>query len=106
MGWNYALGWLVILPPELTACGITIQYWNSGINVAFFITIFLVLIIFINLYGVRGYGEAEVVFSTIKLIAVLGSVMVSIVIDCGGAQNGGCLGAKTWSAPERWRTDS
>lgn len=99
MGWNYALGWLVILPLELTASGITVQYWKSGINVAVFISIFLVLIIFINLWGVRGYGEAEVIFSTIKLIAVLIFIIVSIVIDCGGAPIGGYLGAKTWSDP-------
>lgn len=99
MGWNYALGWLIILPLELTASGITIQYWNSGINVAVFITIFLILIVFINLWGVRGYGEAEVVFSMIKLIAVLGFIILSIVIDCGGAPVGGYLGAKTWSNP-------
>ena len=99
MGWNYALGWLVILPLELTACGITIQYWTSKINVAVFITIFLFVIIFINLCGVRGYGEAEVLFSTIKLIAVFGFMIVSIVIDCGGAPVGGYLGFKTWSDP-------
>lgn len=99
MGWNYAMGWLVILPLELTASGITISYWNTGINVGVFITIFLILIVFINLLGVRGYGEAEVVFSTIKLIAVLGFIILSIVIDCGGAPQGGYLGVKTWHDP-------
>ena len=99
MGWNYAMGWLIILPLELTASGITVRYWDSGINVAVFITIFLLVIVFINLWGVRGYGEAEVVFSMIKLIAVLGFIILSIVINCGGAPVGGYLGAKTWSDP-------
>jgi yeast amino acid transporter len=99
MGWNYALGWLVILPLELTAAGITVNYWHTGINVGVFITIFLLLIIFINLWGVRGYGEAEVVFSTIKLIAVVGFIILSIIIDCGGAPKGGYLGATTWHNP-------
>jgi yeast amino acid transporter len=84
MGWNYAMGWLVVLPLELTAAGITVDYWNSGVNVGVFITIFLVLIIFINLAGVRGYGEAEFVFSITKIIAVVGFIILSIVIDCGG----------------------
>lgn len=33
---------------------------------------FLVIIAGINLLGVRGYGEAEFIFSTVKVIAILG----------------------------------
>ena len=99
MGWNYAMGWLIMLPLELTASGITVGYWNSGINVGVFITIFLILIIIINLCGVRGYGEAEFVFSTVKIIAVVSFIILSIVIDCGGAPKGGYLGATTWHDP-------
>jgi yeast amino acid transporter len=99
MGWNYAMGWLVVLPLELTAAGITVGYWNSGINVGVFITIFLVLIVAINFAGVRGYGEAEFVFSIIKIIAVVGFIILGVVIDCGGAPMGGYLGAHTWHDP-------
>src|SRR5271169_752579 len=99
MGWNYAMGWLVVLPLELTAAGITVQYWNSGINVGVFITIFLVVIVAINFAGVRGYGEAEFVFSIIKVIAVIGFIILAIVIDCGGVPQGGYLGAATWHNP-------
>jgi yeast amino acid transporter len=99
MGWNYAIGWLIILPLELTASGITVGYWNSGINIGVFITVFLVLVVIINLCGVRGYGEAEFVFSTVKIIAVVGFIILSIVIDCGGAPKGGYLGAATWRDP-------
>lgn len=99
MGWNYAMGWLVVLPLELTAAGITVQYWNSGVNVGVFITIFIILIVFINLCGVRGYGEAEFIFSLIKIVAVVGFIILSIVIDCGGGPQGGYLGAATWHNP-------
>jgi len=99
MGWNYAMQWLVVLPLELTAAGITVQYWNKSLNVGIFITIFLVVIVAINLFGVRGYGEGEFVFSIIKVIAVIGFIIVGIVIDCGGAPVGGYLGAHTWVNP-------
>lgn len=36
-----------------------------------FVTIFLIIIIFINSFGVRGYAEAEFVFSSIKVVAVI-----------------------------------
>jgi amino acid transporter len=99
MGWNYAMGWLVVLPLELTAAGITISYWNSGINVGVFITIFLILLTAINLVGVRGYGEAEFVFSIIKVIAVVGFIIVGIVIDAGGGPTHIKLGSQYWTDP-------
>jgi len=39
---------------------------------AIFVTMFLVAIIIINLFGVKGYGEAEFTFSIIKVTAVIG----------------------------------
>jgi yeast amino acid transporter len=99
MGWNYAMSWLVVLPLELTAAGITVDYWNSGVNVGVYITIFLILIVCINMAGVRGYGEAEFVFSITKVIAVIGFIILAVVIDCGGGPQGGYLGAHTWHDP-------
>ncbi len=64
--------WLVVLPLEIVAASITINYWHAGVSNAAWVTIFLVLIISINLFGVRGYGEAEFVFSIIKVIAIIG----------------------------------
>jgi amino acid transporter len=72
MGWNYALQWLVVLPLEIVSASITFDYWGSHISNAAWVTIFLTLIIAINLFGVRGYGEAEFVFSIVKVIAVIG----------------------------------
>ena len=72
MGWNYALQWLVVLPLETVAASIVIDYWETGISNAVFVTIFLIIIIGVNLFGVKGYGEAEFVFSILKVIAVIG----------------------------------
>jgi yeast amino acid transporter len=72
MGWNYALLWLVMMPLEIFAGSITVNYWNANISPAVWVTIFWVIIIFINLFGVRGYGEAEFTFSIAKVIAVVG----------------------------------
>jgi len=74
MGWNYAMQWLVILPLEVIAASITINYWdeNQKYNHAIWVSIFLVVIVSINLFGVKGYGEAEFFFSIVKIIAVIG----------------------------------
>ena len=98
MGWNYAMQWLVILPLEVVAAAITVSYWNSDISPAAWVTIFLTIIISINLVGVRGYGEAEFVFSIIKVIAVVGFMVLGIILDIGGG-HGGYIGGKYWLNP-------
>lgn len=72
MGWNYALQWLIVLPLEIVAASITVDYWQSNISNAAWVAIFWAVIVSINLFGVKGYGEAEFVFSLIKVIAVIG----------------------------------
>ena len=99
MGWNYAMQWLVVLPLEIIAASITINYWGSTVSPAVWVTIFLIVIISINLFGVKGYGEAEFVFSIIKVIAVIGFIILGIVINCGGAPKGGYIGGEYWQHP-------
>ncbi|CAN6606856.1 general amino-acid permease Gap1p [Trichomonascus vanleenenianus] len=99
VGWNYAVQWLVVLPLELVAASITIGYWQSDINPAAWVAIFYVLVVIINLFGVRGYGEAEFIFSIIKVTAVIGFIILGIVINCGGAPKGGYIGGKYWTDP-------
>lgn len=37
----------------------TIQYWNTEVNPAVWVAVFWVVIVVINLFGVKGYGEME-----------------------------------------------
>ena len=71
-GTSYALQWLTVLPLEIIAASLTISYWGEHLPKAIFVTIFLVVILLINLFGVKGYGEAEFTFSIIKVVAVIG----------------------------------
>lgn len=101
MGWNYAMQWLFVLPLEIIAASITINYWDEEqkYNHAIFVTIFLVAIIGINLFGVKGYGEAEFFFAIIKVIAVIGYILLGIILNCGGGPTGGYIGGRYWSNP-------
>jgi len=72
MGWNYALQWLVVLPLEIVSASITVDYWGSNVNDAAWVSIFLLLIVAINFFGVKGYGEAEFFFAIVKVVAVIG----------------------------------
>jgi amino acid transporter len=93
------LQWLATLPLELVAASIVIQYWNETVSPAVFITVFLVIITVINLFGVKGYGEAEFVFSMIKVVAVIGFILLGVVLNCGGELTGGYIGGKFFVNP-------
>ncbi|KAI9695119.1 MAG: glyceraldehyde-3-phosphate dehydrogenase 1 [Bogoriella megaspora] len=100
MGWNYAMQWLVVLPVEIVAATLTIEFWNHGdINNDAWVAIFLVIIIAINLFGVRGYGEAEFVFAIVKVTAVIGFIILGIILNCGGGPNGTYIGGQYWYDP-------
>ncbi|PNY23603.1 General amino-acid permease GAP1 [Tolypocladium capitatum] len=99
MGWNYALQWLTVLPLEIIAASLTIRYWTDQLASAIFVSLFLVAILMINLFGVKGYGEAEFTFSIIKVIAVIGFILLGIVMNCGGKPDGGYIGGQYWQNP-------
>lgn len=75
-GCSYCLQWLFILPLEIIAGAFTISYWNENLSKSIFVAIFLLSIVIINLFGVKAYGEAEFVFSIIKVTAVIGFMYV------------------------------
>nr|AAO32557.1 BAP2 [Lachancea kluyveri] len=97
--WLYCLQWLTVLPLELITASLTIKYWNSSINPDAFIAIFYAVIVFIHFFGAAGYGEAEFIFSTCKVSMIAGFIILSIVINCGGAGTGGYIGGEYWRNP-------
>lgn len=59
MGWEYALAWLTVLPFELIAASITIEFWRDDINMGVWVATFLVALALVQIFGVRGYGEGK-----------------------------------------------
>ncbi|KAI6780344.1 Amino-acid permease-like protein [Emericellopsis cladophorae] len=103
MGWNYVFQWAIVLPLELVVCGITIGYWNTEISLAVWITIFLVAIILINIFGTLGYAEEEFFASLFKLVAIIIFMIVALVLVLGGGPSDGRYneywGARYWYDP-------
>lgn len=96
---SYALQWIVVLPLEIIAGALTTRYYNSDLNQAIFVTVFLVVIVLINLTGVKGYGEAEFIFAIVKVTAVVGFILLGIVINIGGTPTSGYIGGRYWRDP-------
>ncbi|CAK5262598.1 unnamed protein product [Mycena citricolor] len=98
MGWNYWYNW-IILPAELSAAAVLINYWNKSVNNAAWITIVLVVVVGINMCGAGAYGEAEFIFASIKVITITGLIILGIVLDLGGGPDHDRLGFRFWKNP-------
>ena len=94
----YAASWCISLPSELIAAAMSIQYWNTEVNPAVWVAVFWVVIVVINLFGVKGYGEMEYFLSIIKVLAVVGFIILGICITCGVGDQG-YIGGKYWHNP-------
>lgn len=107
MGWNYVFQWAVVLPLELTVCGLVVGYWNDSISVAVWITVFLVAIIIVNIFGSIGYAEEEFWSSMIKLISIVIFMIIALVLVLGGGPSSGRYdeywGARLWYNPGAFR---
>ena len=63
-----------------------LRYWvdRDTVNPGVWITILLALIIFINYFGIRLFGEVEFWLSSIKVCVIIGLIILSLVIALGG----------------------
>jgi amino acid transporter len=103
MGWNYTMQWAIVLPLELVVAGLTVNYWDTGVNPVAWQMLFLAVIVLINVFGVLGYAEEEFWVSLLKLSTVVIFMIISLVMVLGGGPSNGKFseyqGAKTWHDP-------
>lgn len=90
----------ITLCVEIAAASVIIEFWEGarGINVAAWITIIIVLVLCLNIFAVSIYGEAEFIFSSIKIITIVGLLILSLIIDLGGV-DGDRRGFRYWNDP-------
>jgi amino acid transporter len=59
LGWLYFYSLGILVPYEITAAGLVIDYWHANVNIGVWITIMIVVIVGLNILPVRFYGETE-----------------------------------------------
>ncbi|CCE61472.1 hypothetical protein TPHA_0A03960 [Tetrapisispora phaffii CBS 4417] len=104
--WLASVQWLTVIPLELITCAITIKYWTEKVNGDIFVLIIYVFLLFIHIFGVKAYGEAEFLFNTCKILMIAGFIILSIVINVGGAGNDGYIGGSYWNNPGAFASDN
>lgn len=96
-GWNYFFKYAIVLPANLSALGVVIQYWRKDLNTGIFITVFLVAIVFVNWFNVKFYGELEFWCAAAKLIVLVICFITCLVITCGGSPTKSTIGFQYWN---------
>lgn len=86
MGWLYFYSLGILVPYEITAAGLVIDYWDSPVNIAVWITIFIVVIVGLNILPVQYYGETEFWFASLKVFMMIGLLILSFILFWGGGR--------------------
>ncbi|KAG1464158.1 hypothetical protein G6F46_005363 [Rhizopus delemar] len=81
LGWNYWYNWAVTVAVELTAGSMVMAYWLPHVPNYVWSIVFLVIILALNLFSVKGYGEAEYWFALIKVLTVIVFIILGILVD-------------------------
>lgn len=99
--WSTTIHWALTCASELSAVAVLVNYWipSTDINNAVWITIGLVVVILLNLTTSAVYGETEFIFSSIKVLTIMGLIILGIAIDCGAGPEGRYLGFTYWKNP-------
>lgn len=101
VGYCYLCKYLVVTPNQITAGALVMQYWISRdqVNPGVWISILIVLILIINIFGVKIFGEFEFWLSCLKVLIVLALIMLLFIIMLGGGPSHDRLGFRYWSDP-------
>ncbi|KAH7910728.1 dicarboxylic amino acid permease [Hygrophoropsis aurantiaca] len=99
LGWNYLFKYFVQTTNNVNAAGAVVQYWTLSIPIEVLMVIYIAIIFFINLLGVRYFGEFEFWFCSIKVVALVGLILMGLIIDLGGNPAHDRIGFRYWRHP-------
>ncbi|KAF9927869.1 hypothetical protein BGZ75_007768 [Mortierella antarctica] len=86
MTWMYFINWALTIPAELSASAVIVGFWlpkDSTFPSWVVPLIIIIIMIFINLVGVKAYGELEYWFSVLKVLTIIMFIICGILVDAG-----------------------
>ncbi|KAF9100750.1 hypothetical protein BGX27_000263 [Mortierella sp. AM989] len=101
MTWMYFINWALTIPAELAAAAVIISFWlgeDSTFPPWVVPVIIIIIMVLINVTGVKAYGEIEYWLSILKVCTILMFIIVGILVDAG-AVGGKTYGLSNWSVP-------
>ncbi|GIC91287.1 putative general amino acid permease (Agp2) [Aspergillus udagawae] len=98
-GYNFFIFEAALVPFEITACNMIINYWSDVIPVSGVIVIVLVLYILLNVFAVQWYGESEFWLALSKVLLSIGLIIFTFIVMLGGNPKGDRFGFRYWNEP-------
>ncbi|PLT32148.1 amino acid permease [Bacillus sp. V5-8f] len=83
VGWLYWFNWIIVIIVELLAAGSFLQFWYPSVPLWLLSLLCSVVIIGINLFHVKYYGELEFWFAGIKIVAIIAFIVLGSLILFG-----------------------
>ncbi|KAN0094549.1 Amino acid permease/ SLC12A domain containing protein, partial [Tylopilus felleus] len=100
LGWNYFYSCAIAIPLEITAFSAMITFWDKNLaHTPIYISVIIVVLLLINLFGVRWFGNSEIFFSSLKIMLAVGLIIGGLVISLGGGPDHKVIGFKYWQDP-------
>ncbi|KAF7725011.1 hypothetical protein EC973_000504 [Apophysomyces ossiformis] len=85
VGWIYWANWAVGVAVELTGVALIMEFWVTSVNSVVWSIVCLVILVAINVFSVKGYGEVEYWAAFLKVLIVVIFIIVGLCVDTGAA---------------------
>ncbi|KAM3433676.1 hypothetical protein NHJ13734_006349 [Beauveria thailandica] len=99
IGWNFFVFQAALVPFEVVACNLIINFWTKAIPTGAMITIIILLYAAINVIAVKWYGETEFWAALGKVLLIIGLVLFTFIVMVGGNPQHDRFGFRYWSNP-------
>ncbi|PVU84488.1 hypothetical protein BB560_002589 [Smittium megazygosporum] len=99
VAYNYWYSWITASANDIVAAGLVMQYWLPNVKPVIWNFVVFIIVLLLNLFGSRIYGEAEFWMSLIKVIAIIIFIIVGVLV-ASGIIGGTKYGFKMWSYKE------
>ncbi len=96
MGWNYWYASAMTIAVELVATSIVMKFWFPDSNSALWSAISLLLLLGLNLFSARIFGESEFWFAGIKVVTIVIFIILGLAMIFG-IMGGEAVGFKNWT---------
>ncbi|KAG0067244.1 hypothetical protein BGZ89_006326 [Linnemannia elongata] len=98
MTWMYFINWALMIPAELSASALIVSYWlpdDTTFPPWVVPLIIIILMLFMNIAGVKTYGELVYWISIPKIATIIFFIACGILVD-SGAIGGHTYGFENW----------
>ncbi|MDN5792585.1 MAG: amino acid permease, partial [Brevibacterium aurantiacum] len=99
MGWNYWYASVMTIAVELVAASIVMKFWFPDSNSVLWSALFLVILLALNLFSARVFGEGEFWFAGIKVVTIIVFIIVGVLM-IAGIMGGKAVGFQNWTIGE------